>query len=331
VVFPAPGPFIMPLAEFDLIREFFSSSTASRGDVVLGVGDDCALLQPPAGMEMAVTTDTLVEGVHFPSGTDPEALGHKALAVNLSDLAAMGATPAWASLALTMPASDPGWLKGFSGGFLTLAQIHNVALIGGDTTSGPLSITITAHGFVEPGLALRRSGARAGDRIYVTGSLGDAGLALLALQGGYPAGDGLAQLQRRLDCPQPRLAAGKAMKGIATAVIDISDGLVSDLGHICNRSGVGAMVHLDQIPTSPQVQAYLQQGGEWGTVVAAGDDYELCITVPPAQESRLDSIRPSLECDLTPVGEITANTGVSFILPDGGVAARLASGYQHFT
>jgi len=321
----------MPLAEFDLIREFFSNSTASRDDVILGIGDDCAQLQPPPGMEMAITTDTLVEGVHFSPGTDPEALGHKSLAVNLSDLAAMGAQPSWVTLALTMPASDPDWLKGFSRGFLTLAQKHHVALIGGDTTSGPLSITVTAHGFVEPHQAIRRSGAKVGDQIYVTGSLGDAGLALLARQGGYTPGDGFSQLEQCLDRPQPRLAAGQALNSIATAAIDISDGLISDLGHICERSGVGARVYLDRIPTSAQVKKYLQQGGDWGVVVAAGDDYELCMMVSPAQEPLLEAISSELDCNLTLVGEMVAGTEVACIRPDGSVVTEYTSGYQHFT
>ena len=321
----------MPLAEFDLIREYFSNSTASRDDVILGVGDDCALLQTPAGMDMAITTDTLVEGVHFSPGTDPEALGHKSLAVNLSDLAAMGAQPSWVTLALTMPTSDPDWLKGFSCGFLALAQKHHVALIGGDTTSGPLSITITAHGFVEPDKAIRRSGAKVGDQIYITGSLGDAGLALLARQGGYAPGEDLSQLEQRLDLPQPRLAVGQALSGIATAAIDISDGLISDLGHICEGSGVGAKVYLDRIPTSGQVKRYLQQGGDWGTVVAAGDDYELCFTVPSVQEPLLETVSTNLDCDLTLVGEMVAGSGVTCIQSDGTVVTELTSGYQHFT
>ncbi len=321
----------MPLAEFDLIREYFSHATASRDDVILGVGDDCALLQPPAGMEMAITTDTLVEGVHFSPGADPEALGHKSLAVNLSDLAAMGAQPSWVTLALTMPASEPEWLKGFSRGFLALAQKHHVALIGGDTTSGPLSITVTAHGFVDSHKALRRSGANVGDQIYVTGQLGDAGLALLVQKGVYVPENGLPQLQQRLDRPQPRLAAGQAMVGVASAVIDISDGLVSDLGHICKRSGVGARVYLEKIPISKEVTKYLQTGGHWGTVIAAGDDYELCITVPPAQESTLETVAAGLDCDLTLVGEVVAGSEVTCIQSDGSVVTGVTSGYQHFT
>ncbi|MCP4127948.1 MAG: thiamine-phosphate kinase [Gammaproteobacteria bacterium] len=320
----------MPLAEFDLIREFFSHSAAGRDDVVLGVGDDCALLQPPVGMELAVTSDTLVEGVHFTAGADPEALGHKSLAVNLSDLAAMGAEPAWVSLALTLPSSNSDWLQAFSRGFLSLAKKHGVALIGGDTTSGPLSISVTAHGFVRPGTALRRSGASAGDQIYVTGTLGDAALALLARQGSYAVESGMAQLEQRLDRPQPRLAVGLALGQIATAAIDISDGLLSDLGHICASSGVGARVLLEMIPTSAQVRSYLQQGGEWGTVVAAGDDYELCLTIPPGKDSLLRDIKAELDCDLVQVGEVVLGSGVTCIDSEGRTVSDLGSGYQHF-
>ncbi len=321
----------MPLAEFDLIREFFSHSAAGRDDVVLGVGDDCALLQPPTGMELAITSDTLVEGVHFAVGADPEALGHKSLAVNLSDLAAMGAEPAWVTLALTLPSSDSNWLQAFSRGFLSLAKRHGVALIGGDTTSGPLSISVTAHGFVEPGAALRRSGASAGDHIYVTGSLGDAGLALLARQGDYTVESGMTQLEQRLDRPQPRLDVGRAMSHIASAAIDISDGLISDLGHICERSDIGARLFLDRIPISPQIKAYLQQGGSWGTVVAAGDDYELCLTIPPDKEPLLQAIQADLDCDLVRVGEVVSGSGVTCVQCDGGAVLELDSGYQHFT
>lgn len=321
----------MPLSEFDLIREFFSNSSSNRDDVILGVGDDCALLRSPTGMEIAVTSDTLVEGVHFASGTDPEALGHKSLAVNLSDLAAMGAEPAWVTLALTLPSSDSNWLQAFSQGFLALAKKHGVALIGGDTTSGPLTISVTAHGLVKPGCALRRSGASVGDQVYVTGTLGDAGLVLLARQGSYSIESGLEQLEQRLDRPQPRLAVGSALSNIASAAIDISDGLISDLGHICETSRVGARVFLERIPTSVQIKAYLQQGGDWGTVVAAGDDYELCITVPPEKEPLLEEIKSNLDCDLVQVGEIIAGSGITCVQSDGSTLTNPGSGYQHFT
>lgn len=320
----------MPLSEFDLIHTFFSDASGARDDVVLGVGDDCALLLPPAGMELAITTDTLVEGVHFSVGADPEALGHKSLAVNLSDLAAMGAEPAWVTLALTLPESATDWLAAFSRGFLSLARQHRVALIGGDTTRGPLSITVTAHGLVKPGAALRRSGAKVGDGIYVTGTLGDAGLALLGRQGRYSGATGLAELERRLDWPQPRLLAGRSMLGVASAAIDISDGLLADLGHICEQSRVAARIYLEQIPISSQIKTYLQQGGDWATVLAAGDDYELCLTIPPQQEPLLENIRADLDCALTLVGAIEPGSGVSCIQADGAVLADPCPGYEHF-
>lgn len=321
----------MSLAEFDLIRDYFSNQSYDREDVVLGVGDDCALLTPPAGMELVVTSDTLVEEVHFQQGTDPRALGHKSLAVNLSDLAAMGATPAWVTLALTLPETDPVWLKSFSSGFLSLAEKHGVALVGGDTTRGPLSFTVTAHGFVRPGTALRRSGASVGDRIFVTGTLGDGALALLARQGVCSVENGLAELERRLDLPQPRLAVGNRLVGVANSAIDISDGLVADLGHICEQSSVGARVLLENIPVTSQVAEYLQQGGSWSTVVAGGDDYELCFTLPPEKLDLLDEVRPILDCELTQVGEIVSEQGVSCIMQDGTVLDCAGSGYQHFT
>jgi thiamine-monophosphate kinase len=278
-----------------------------------------------------VTTDTLVEGVHFDKGVDPVVLGHKSLAVNLSDLAAMGAEPSWVTLALTLPGSNPDWLKAFSRGFLSLATEYRVALVGGDTTRGPLTITVTAHGFVEPGAALKRSGAMVGDLIYVTESLGDAALALLTRNGGYVVNTGLAELEQRLDRPQPRMRAGRSIVGIASAAIDISDGLMADLGHICEQSGVGARLELDKIPLSGPVLEYLQQGGSWGTVLAGGDDYELCFTIPPGEVDVLDEARFKLDCDLVEVGEIVSAPGISCIMADGAILDDIGSGYQHFS
>lgn len=298
---------------------------------MLGVGDDCALLRPPPGKELAVTTDTLVEGVHFFPGTDPEALGYKALAVNLSDLAAMGAKPLWTLLSLTLPTADPEWLEPFSRGFLDLARTHGVRLVGGDTTHGPLSITVTLHGSVTPGRALRRDGARPGDRIYVTGTVGDAGVGLLVRQGlQQPSPDGETLLQR-LDRPQPRLAAGRALVGIASAAIDLSDGLLADLGHICENSGVGAELQTERLPLSPAVREYLAGGGDWGAVVAGGDDYELCFTVPPDREPLLQTAGRGCDCSLTRIGVINAGGGVRCRLPDGRELELRRPGYDHFT
>jgi thiamine-monophosphate kinase len=321
----------LPLSEFNLIRDYFSNLSHGREDVVLGIGDDCALLTLPTDKELVVTCDTLVEGVHFQQGADPESLGHKSLAVNLSDLAAMGANPAWVTLALTLPNSDPDWLKSFSRGFSALAAKHRVALIGGDTTRGPLSITVTAHGFVRPGTALRRSGAKVGDTVFVTGTLGDAALALLTRQGGYKVTAGLEELGQCLDRPLPRLATGSALVGVASSAIDISDGLVADLGHICEQSGVGARVLLEQIPITKQLKEYLQKGGSWKTVISGGDDYELCFTVSPKNLGMLDKVRKNLNCELTQIGEIVSGQEVSCIMADGTVVDNPVSGYQHFS
>jgi thiamine-monophosphate kinase len=320
----------LALSEFDLIEKYFIQGGAPDESLILGVGDDCALLQPPPGRELAVTIDTLVEGVHFAAGTDPEGLGHKALAVNLSDLAAMGAEPAWVTLALTLPRSDPAWLEGFSRGFLALASASGVRLVGGDTTRGPLSISVAAHGYVEPGKALRRDGARAGDLVYVTGTIGEGAVALLTQQGRYRPQQGKDDLSLRLQRPTPRIDAGRALVGIATAAIDLSDGLLSDLGHICERSGVGAELDLETIPLSPAVSEYLQQGGAWEQVVTGGDDYELCFTVPSQESDALQALGGELDCRLTPVGRIVSEPGIRCRLADGSELKTSNSGYEHF-
>jgi thiamine-monophosphate kinase len=320
----------LALSEFDLIEKYFIQSGPPGENVTLGVGDDCALLQPPVGKELAVTIDTLVEGVHFASGIDPEGLGHKALAVNLSDLAAMGAEPAWVTLALTLPQSDAAWLEGFSRGFLSLASASGVRLVGGDTTRGPLSITVAAYGFVEPGKALRRDGARPGDLIYVTGTIGDGGVALLAQQGRYRPQQGEDELSLRLQRPTPRIDVGLALTGIASAAIDVSDGLLSDLGHICGNSNVGAELDLDSIPLSAAVSEYLRQGGEWERVLTGGDDYELCFTASPQGSGALEALGRELDCSLTPVGRIVSEAGIRCRTADGSELSFTNSGYEHF-
>lgn len=320
----------MALSEFQLIERYFSALCPSRDDVVLGVGDDCALLQPPAGRQLAVSMDTLVEGRHFSPGAEPEALGHKCLAVNLSDLAAMGAVPAWLTLALTLPVANEAWLAAFAKGLGGLAQRHGVQLIGGDTTKGPLSITLQVHGFVEPGRALRRDGAQAGDLIYVSGTLGDAGLALLAAQGLYVDMDELAFLRRRLNRPTPRLALGQALCGIASAAIDLSDGLGSDLKHICERSGVGATLYADQLPLSAGVAEYIAANGDWALPLSAGDDYELCITVPAERQAEVETLAGEFDCGLTWVGMIEQRAGLRVSLPDGRQSDDIPTGYDHF-
>lgn len=317
-------------SEFDLIARYFSRGPVQRGDVVLGVGDDCALLEVPAGRQLAVSIDTLVEGTHFARDADPRALGHKALAVNLSDLAAMGAEPAWATLALTLPAADEDWLAGFAAGFLALAEQHGVQLVGGDTTRGPRSITVQVHGFVEPGRALRRDGARAGDLVYVTGTLGDAGLALLAQQGLFVGLGVLDGLRERLDRPTPRLAEGRALAGVASAAIDVSDGLAADLGHVCAASGVGATLYLERLPCSAAVRDYVEGTGDWSVPLAAGDDYELCLTVPAARQAEIEALGAALPAGLHWVGTIERGAGVRLVLPDGTTLDQAPVGYDHF-
>jgi len=321
----------MALSEFDLIARYFSHAGTLREDVALGVGDDCALLRPPAGQLLALTTDTMVDGVHFPHATRPGDLGHKALAVNLSDLAAMGAEPAWVTLALTLPAAEPAWLEAFAGGFAALAREHGVALVGGDTTRGPLSVTVQAHGFVPPGQALTRGGARPGDLVYVTGTLGDAGLALLALQGEIRlAGPDLAVVRERLDRPRPRVEAGLALRGIASACIDISDGLAADLGHILEASGAGATLYLERLPVSVTLAARLAAAGGWSLPLSGGDDYELCFTVPAARQGEAERALAAAGCPAAWVGVIEAAPGLRCVTPEGDRVDAGRGGWQHF-
>lgn len=329
----------MALGEFDLIRRHFSRPAPG---VRLGIGDDAALLDLPPGETLAVTSDTLVAGRHFPLDTPPFDIGWKALAVNLSDLAAMGARPLGVTLALTLPDADDTWLTDFSAGFFALAEAHDVPLIGGDTTRGPLSITVTALGSVPPVQALRRDGAQAGDLVCVTGSLGDAGLGL-ALALGHDHGwlaalppAHAAQALARLHRPAPRLAAGLALRGLASAAMDISDGLLQDLGHLCRASGgLGAILALDRLPRSPALSWLAgespqgaRQAIEWA--LAAGDDYELLFTLPPAQHPVLQTLAARLSLPLTCIGTLTATAGMQLRHHDQPWAHPLPAGYQHF-
>ena len=314
----------MSEGEFDLIARI-RRRAATRSDVLLGIGDDCALLAPPPGMLLAVTTDTLNAGVHFPADTAPVNLGWKALAVNLSDLAAMGAQPAWCTLALSLPQADPVWLDAFCDGFLALAQDHGVALVGGDTTRGPLAVMLTAHGFVPPGAALRRDGAGVGDEVWVSGTLGDAAGALAQ----WRAGRAIAPaLRARLDRPTPRVALGLALRGIASSCIDISDGLLADLAHIARASGVAAELEADALPASPALQAAFADGERRVLQATGGDDYELCFTAPAAQRAAVQALGARLGLPLARIGRIVAGRGVHCAGLEG--LGPLAPGYQHF-
>lgn len=322
----------MALTEFNLIERYFTRPAAAPDpDVALGIGDDAALVRVPTGMELAVATDTLLEGVHFPPQTAPQDIGHKALAVNLSDMAAMGAEPRWATLALTLPHADEAWLAAFSSGFLALAAAAGVQLIGGDTTRGPLSITVQILGLLPSGSALRRRGACAGDLVYVTGTLGDAGLALRMLQHAHgSAAELVAPLAQRLNRPQPRLQEGLTLRGIASAAIDISDGLCADLGHILEASGVGAHINLAALPLSADVTAYIEKTGDWELPLTAGDDYELCFTVPARQRAALLDVMESFPAGCVNIGVIEAEPGLRCIAADGSLHTLHSSGYLHF-
>lgn len=276
-----------------------------------------------------MSMDTLVEGRHFLPGSDPEALGHKALAVNLSDLAAMGAEPAWATLSLTLPSADTVWLGGFMAGFGALAAEFNVQLVGGDTTRGPLSITVQVHGFVDPDRALRRSAGRAGDRLFVSGHVGDAGLALDWLQRGIAFAPGHDQIRQRLDRPMPQVALGQLLLGRAGAAIDISDGLVADLGHICAASGVGAHVELARLPLSAEVAAECA-GGHWQHALAGGDDYELLFSAAPWQVESLVGACRDAGLPVQEIGRLVDDKGIVLVYPDGHMSKELPHGFDHF-
>ena len=330
---------MMPLSEFDLITRYFKRPTPKA---VLGVGDDCALLAPRAGTQLAISSDMLVEGRHFFADVDPESLGHKALAVNLSDLAACGATPLAFTLALSLPRADAAWLAPFARGLLALADAHGCELIGGDTTQGPLNICITVFGEVPVvngrSTALLRSGARAGDDLYVSGTLGDARLALEAARGTLtlPA-DALARAQARMDRPTPRVALGMALRGMASAAIDISDGLLGDLGHVLKASGVGATVD-----TSIAIELIaIQAANTWTSalidskmllqcVLAGGDDYELAFTAPPARRAAVAAAAQQAATPVTRIGHIDAQAGLRLVDAAGHAVPNTYVSFDHF-
>ena len=318
----------MAIKEFDLIERFFVRKNGGNPSVRLGIGDDCALLGIGDTVELAVTTDTMVEGVHFFPGADPDALGYKALAVNLSDLASMGAEPVCAILALTMPQSDASWLSRFAHGFFDLAQAWSVELIGGDTTRGPLTITVQAIGTVPKGEALLRSTARPADLVYVTGCLGDAALALKIEQNEVDYRD--AAVLNRLHRPEPRVEAGLRLRGVATACIDLSDGLAGDLGHILQASGVGAVIDWNKLPFSDAVRHYIDESGDWELPIRGGDDYELCFTIPASEAAASERRMADSGCPCTCIGVIDRSDGLR-VLKDSNRIQFLLQGYEHFS
>ena len=320
------------LGEFDLIARYF---TRAPRRAVLGVGDDCALLAPlPAGQQLAVSCDMLVEGRHFLSTVAPQRLGHKALAVNLSDLAACGAEPVAFTLALAMPRVDEDFLEGFSRGLFALADAHSVDLVGGDTTAGPLNICITVLGAVPGGQALLRSGARPGDELWVShppdGGLGDARLALEVFRGSVAlTGDSLEAVRLRMECPTPRVALGVALRGVATSAIDLSDGLVGDLGHVLARSGVGATVNADALPRSA-VLAAMPRAMQHECTLAGGDDYELLFSAPPGAESQVIAAAKRAELAVARIGRIDAAPGLRIVDGLGAPLLQRFVAFDHF-
>lgn len=318
------------MAEFDLIARI-RARTSPRDDVELGIGDDAALLRMPAGQLLVVTCDTLNAGVHFPAETAAADIGWKSLAVNLSDLAAMAAQPAWCTLSLSLPAPDPVWLDGFLDGFCALADEHGVALVGGDTTRGPLSICVTAHGWVPEAQVLRRDRARPGDDIWVTGTLGDAAAGLVSVS----AARALASLHHttlraRLDRPTPRVSVGLALRGLAHAAIDLSDGLLADLGHVLQASSVGGVVDLVSVPTSAALAACFPGRQRWPLQLAGGDDYELCFTAASAQRATITAALAATATSACVIGEINGSGVLIVRDPDGQPWTAPRPGYQHF-
>ncbi|MGH8173348.1 MAG: thiamine-phosphate kinase [Rhodanobacteraceae bacterium] len=322
--------------EFALIDILKNRCALARADVRLGIGDDAAVLAPPAGHELVVATDTLVAGVHFPGSTRPEDIGWKSLAVNLSDLAAMGATPAWALLALTIPAADRDFVERFADGFAELAAQHHVALVGGDTTRGPLTITVTAHGFVPPGQALRRDGAREGDLVFVTGSLGDAAAGLRCVDGtarprnAQTSPDARAALIARLDRPSPRVAAGAVLRNSASSCIDLSDGLLADLGHVATQSGVRIEINASALPASPSLLDSFDASTRLAMQVSGGDDYELAFTLPLQHVASVTRDLARVGCGATRIGRVVAGGGIRLLDDAGDEIAAPQRGWEHF-
>ncbi|PYE33858.1 thiamine-phosphate kinase [Idiomarina fontislapidosi] len=322
------------LDEFNLIEHYFKAKSY-RGDVIVGVGDDGAVTEVPADHQLVTVTDTMVEGVHFDKTTPPRAIGHKLVAVNLSDLAAMGAAPSWGSLALTLPTIDEDWLHDFSGGLKEISNYYECDLIGGDTTRGPLTLTYTAQGVVPNGTAIRRDQAKAGDWLYVSGSLGDAGLALRLLQGELSATHGhLQSLVNRLHYPTPRVALGQLLRGVANSCIDVSDGLLADLNHLLPKKGqMGVQLELDKLPLSLALTETLDLDEAFALALTAGDDYELLFTVPEQNRGRLETITSHLKDKPVCIGRIVKDEqrqvkmtyqGEHWQMPD------IKLGYNHF-
>lgn len=315
------------MQEFAIIEQFFNRLVKNKARFPLGIGDDCALLSPPAGYELATSIDTIALNVHFPSNSDAYDLGYKSLAVSLSDLAAMGADPAAALLALTLPETKEKWLSEFAAGFFSLADQYQVELLGGNLTRGPLSISTVCFGWVPSGQALRRNGAKLGDDIYVTGTLGEAGLALQQIK----QLDRLPiELHQRFFRPHPRLMAGLALRGVANSAIDISDGLAADLGKLLEASHVGGAIYTDRLPLSAVMQEQCTQEQAINLALTAGEDYELCFTAPNQAKMMLQNLFTSIDCTIVCIGQVEKKPGLRVFDNDGKLVNILTPGFQHF-
>jgi len=324
----------MTQSEFSLIDKYFKGRGIVRDDVSLTIGDDAAVINVPTGFQLITAVDTLVEGIHFPLDSIAFDIGFKALAVNLSDIAAMGAEPAWATLSLTMPQADEMWLQQFSDGFFELAREFNVQLIGGDTTQGPLSVTVQLMGLVPQGEALKRSGAKAGDRIFVSGNVGDAALGLHIHQRKFsppnPTEKQKQTLLTKLHRPLPRVELGIALRNVASSVIDISDGLVADMSHILDASQIGAVIHLERLPVSESMRASVDSVDQFAYTLGGGDDYELCFTVPESKMAAISKIQQQLTIIVTEIGVIEETRGLRLL--NKGVEIKLPiKGFEHFS
>jgi thiamine-monophosphate kinase len=321
----------MALTERMLIERYFRDCGAHRADVLIGVGDDAALIECPADQLLVAKTDTLVCGVHFPPNSAPASVGHRALAVNLSDIAAMGAQPAWALLALTLPKADEAWLKGFAAGLGALARKHNVALVGGDTTSGPLCVTVQLLGHAPRPPAMLRSGGRPGDVLFVSGTPGDAGAGLaLEQQRLATANDAAdAYLRHRFLFPTPRVELGQKLRAYASACIDVSDGLLGDAGKLADASGCGIVIAYEQVPLSPQLVAAAGDARARQFALTSGDDYELCFAVAAENVERMERDLPPGEWRYTPIGRLVEPAGI--VVTRGGTVMDFShSGFDHF-
>ena len=320
----------MPQSEFDIIESYFNQQQIKRDDVILGIGDDAAILVSPSDKQLVIAIDTLISGVHFPANASAEDIGYKALAVNLSDLAAMGAEPAWFTLALSMPESNSEWLAGFAKGLFSMAGQYQMQLIGGDTTRGPLTVSVQVAGYVPPGKGLRRAGAKSGDNIYVTGTLGDAALGLRCLQ--QP--ERLLENQQaiaKLNRPRPRVDVGRAIRDIATACIDISDGLLADLGHVLEQSRLGASVDRQLIPMSEPLHALCEADeNNYRLALSGGDDYELCFCAPVNKAQAIKLLSDNLSIPISCIGVIEPQPGLRIHHAGQDCIMSTEPGYEHF-